>query len=663
MAPAMTNEKRGEMSAARQRLSRATLAAAVGLALAPAAHAVTYEFEDGSTVIWNTTMSAGTAYRVESRDPRLLHPNNAILQGISGAVGGNTDDSDLNFDKGKAYSSPLKVVSDVEYKRGDFGALVRAKAWYDATLENRGVPHGSLANGYVPGAKLNDSNYEDLAKFKGIALLDAYGYGTWHLTDDNDLRARIGRHVLNWGESLFIQGVNQINPIDVPALRRPGTEIKEVLVPVNMISANLGLGHGMSLEGFYQFEWRNSVYDGCGTYFLPVDASVGPNTQNACNGAFLQAFTAAQAAQLSALLHKPISPGDQGAVQAGAYIPASDTREASNSGQFGVAFHIPVTQLDTEFGAYALTYHSRTPYLTAIKGNSPFPLTTALLGSAAKQSSAFWEYPEHIRLYGLSAATTVAGWAVAGEGSYSPNFPVQLSGGDLLGGLLYGSSPQALSVLGITAPVAALMNANRGPLNARFQAAANGDVVSGYDRLKKGQLQVNAIQFFPNVLAADTLSVAGEVGYQHVNVPDSATDVRYGRSFVFGVATHPGYGPLATAVAGGCPLLNTPNNPGCENDGFVTTNSWGVRVRGQLNYANMFQGITVKPSIFWGRDMSGVSADGQFNEGRQTVGLGLGFEYLKAYTLDFGYVTYRNAAKWDPLRDRDYATVSISASF
>ena len=149
-----------------------------------------------------------------------------------------------------------------------------------------------------------------------------------------------------------------------------------------------------------------------------------------------------------------------------------------------------------------------------------------------------------------------------------------------------------------------------------------------------------------------------------VNVPDSATGVRYGRSFVFGIAAHPGYGPLAGAVPGGCPVLNTPNQPGCENDGFVTDWSWGYRLRGQLAYANVANlGFTLKPSVFWGHDVKGVAADGQFNEGRGTLGLGLGFEYQKAYNLDFSYVTYRNGAKWDALRDRDYYSVSISASF
>jgi uncharacterized protein DUF1302 len=216
----------------------------------------------------------------------------------------------------------------------------------------------------------------------------------------------------------------------------------------------------------------------------------------------------------------------------------------------------------------------------------------------------------------------------------------------------------------VSAPIAALMNANRGPLGARFAAAANGDVVSGYDRLHKTQFQVNGAQFFSNVLGAETLQLVGEVGYQHVNVPDSATGVRYGRSFVYGIATHPGFGPLAGAVPGGCPLLNTPNQPGCENDGFVTPSSWGYRARAQLAYANAGNlGFTVKPALFWAHDVNGVSADGQFNEGRGTLGASLGFEYAKAYTLELGYVTYRNSAKWDPLRDRDYYSISFSASF
>ena len=644
--------------------SQYPLAALITVALAQSAAAATFDLDDGATVIWNTTVSAGTSVRAEASDPRLVHPNNAALYGITGALGGNTDDGTLNFPKSQAFSTPLKVVSDIEYRKGSFGGLLRAKAWYDQTLENHGVRHGSFVTGYAPGAKLDDSNYEDLAKFSGVALLDAYAYAGWKLGGEYDTKLRVGRHVLNWGESAFIQGLNQVNPIDLPALRRPGTEIKEVLLPVGMVSANVGLGHGLSAEGFYQWEWQNSVVDGCGTYFLAVDASVGPNAQNACRAGFLQSLTPAQAAQLSALLHRTIPAGDAGGVAAGAFLPAIATREAKDGGQYGLALRMQAPSLDTEFGLYAMSYNSRVPVLSTVKGNSPFPLTTQLLGAAASQSALFWEYPEKIRMFGLSAATNIGGVAIGAELSHSPNFPVQLGAGDLLGGLVYGSAPAALGVLGVSAPVAALMNANRGPLHSRFVAAQNGAVVSGYDRLKKSQLQVNGVQFFTNVLGAETLSLVGEVGFQKVDVPDSATGVRYGRAFVFGIASHPGYGPLASAVPGGCPVLNTPNQPGCVNEGFVSDFSWGYRVRAQLAYANAFNlGFTLKPSVFWADDVQGVSADGQFNEGRGTLGLGLGLEYRKAYSLDFNYVTYRNSAKWDPLRDRDYYSVSVSASF
>ena len=93
---------------------------------------------------------------------------------------------------------------------------------------------------------------------------------------------------------------------------------------------------------------------------------------------------------------------------------------------------------------------------------------------------------------------------------------------------------------------------------------------------------MNAVQIFANVRRrrrACPWSVKSAC--RTLNVPDSSTGVRYGRSFVFGIATHPDYGPVAAAVPGGCPILNTPNQPGCENAGFVTDFSWGYRLRGQ----------------------------------------------------------------------------------
>ncbi len=648
------------------------LSTAVAAALLSfSAQALDFEAGDGTKIIWNTTVSLGTAKRAGNADPKLLHPANAGLQGISGASGGNTDDSDLNYAKGATFSTLLKLVSDVEVKHDNLGGLVRVKAWSDYALKDNNVIHGSFNNNYAPYTPLSDKGFENLAKFSGAALLDAYVYGNF-ATGDSELRVTGGRHVLNWGESLFLQGLNQISPIDVSALRKPGAEIREALLPVSMLSASWGLGKGVSIDGFAQFQRATAVLDGCGTYFLTVDASVGPNAQNACAGGYLLAKAPA---------------GDATAKAGGLYIPAVETVLPRSSGQFGLAAHFPVEVIDTEFGLYAMNIDARTPILSGVKGNSPFLATTPLIPGLS-QAKIFWEYPESVHIYGISATTTMAGWSIGSELSHTPNLPVQVAPGDMLGTLVYGTQKNVLSALlaGLLPPSAAalaptyagLMNANGGPLSARWNALAAGAVFHGYDRIRKTQLQVNAIQMFSNVAGANTLTLAGELGMQWANVPGGADPVRYGRSFVFGIANAPSYnlgaytslpgaaGAVGSALtaAGVCPVLNTAGQAGCANDGFATSYAWGYRLRAQLAYTDAFGlGVTLKPTLSWSDDQKGYSVDGMFNQGRRVTGFSVGAEYAKKYNAEIGYVTYNRSAAWDPLRDRDYYFASANVAF
>jgi hypothetical protein len=83
---------------------------------------------------------------------------------------------------------------------------------------------------------------------------------------------RLGKQVVSWGESTFIlNGINSINPIDVSAFRRPGAEIKEGLIPVNMFYVSQSLTDNLSAEAFYQLEWDQTVLDNCGTFFSSTD--------------------------------------------------------------------------------------------------------------------------------------------------------------------------------------------------------------------------------------------------------------------------------------------------------------------------------------------------------------------------------------------------------
>jgi hypothetical protein len=270
--------------------------------------------------------------------------------------------------------------------------------------------------------------------------------------------------------------------------------------------------------------------------------------------------------------------------------------------------------------------------------------------------------------------------------SYIPNFPTQLSGGDLLAGYLYSSSPAILSALlqqqGVPAAaaptIAALMHSNDGPMGARYNSAANGTEVHGYDSIRKAQFQLNAARGVPDILGAQSLTVAGEVGVQWADVPNNANGTRYGRGYVFGVGNAPSYdlsaytslpgslGKLGSIVTQGgkCPILNTAGQAGCQNAGFVTPLSVGYRLRGQLAYANvMGSSVTLKPTLYFSSDIKGYSADGQFNDGRRVTQLSLIAEFAKNWTAQLSSVTYSRSASWDPLRDRDYYAASVKVSF
>ena len=143
---------------------------------------------------------------------------------------------------------------------------------------------------------------------------------------DSDLQLRLGNQVINWGESVFIQGVNQINPIDVPAARRAGAELKEILLPVWAAYANWGFDWG-SVEAFYQLQWSNTSVDGCGTYFTATSTLISAYPAS-CNSITV---VGGQLGNLAPGTSTPTIPqfGSQPFLQAnGTYVPAIQGKEA-----------------------------------------------------------------------------------------------------------------------------------------------------------------------------------------------------------------------------------------------------------------------------------------------------------------------------------------------
>ncbi len=621
----------------------------------------------------DSQLSVGSSWRVESQDQSLL------TQADGSDLISNSDDSNRNYQDGDVFSQIFKGSHDLQFNYQNYGGFIRGKYWYDSALENNSVDYGHNAtassNGVGgaaldyddPNSKLDDSNFNDLSKAKGATLLDAFIYGEFDMLG-MPLDVRLGRQVVSWGESTFIRGgVNNINPVDISAFRRPGAEIKEALLPVNMVFANAGLTDNLSMETFYQLEFQETVVPGCGTYFSTNDyASEGCDSVAILNG-------------LSSIAR------DEDGV-----------REAKSDGQFGLAFrYISEALGDTEFGFYAMNVHSRTPIVNGVKhhlseqddainglaglneiyalagmstatGAEPVELQQNINGlTAAAAASAgdpttqaaylqqlaqleairvgaplnaqlavatgraadtfyFVTYPEDVQITGLSFATNVGSMALSGELSHTLDLPIQINGPSIISTLLTGESVAT-------------------ELQEAYENTEPGDATLGYRSFNVSQLQMTAIKFFNQVAGASRMTLIGEVGYTFIHgFADGETDLRFGRSDIFGV----------------------PFSEGTEDDGFVTESSWGYRGRLVAEYADAFLGVNLSPTLAWSHDVKGYAPQpgGNFNEGQKSLGLSLQATYLETYNANIAYTQYMGG-DYSVISDHDFASISLGMQF
>ncbi|MDB6141154.1 MAG: type secretory pathway, adhesin AidA [Pseudomonas sp.] len=640
------------MTSINQFWRRAKLPLAVSLASTLAGPAFGVSFNVGEIEgQFDSSLSVGASWSTQNADKHLIGSNNGGT-GLSQT----SDDGHLNFKAGDTFSKIFKGIHDLELKYGDTGVFVRGKYWYDFKLQDDDLHFKNIDN---------DHRYE-AAKSSGSELLDAFVYHNYSIGNEPG-SVRLGKQVVSWGESTFIGGgINSINPIDVSAFRRPGAEIKEGLIPVNMFYLSQSITENLSAEGFYQIGWDKTVVDNCGTFFSQPDV-IAKGCDN--NLAVLKSSSAISAA-LPAALRTPVanSLAQQGVrfgnPDEGAIVARGPDRTPKDSGQFGLATHYNFEPLDTEFGAYFMNYHSRLPIFSGKGGPASVYNPANLVGSlvrngvplqvaaglaptllpvvVAANSSYYVEYPEDIRLYGLSFSTTLpTGTAWAGEISYRPNAPVQVNTTDIL---YSGLSP---------------LNPNVSPLKG-----TPGADQPGYRRKEITQLQTTFTQFFDQVMGAERLTVVGEVGWTHMGGLDNPSEVRYGRD--------PSYGP-GPLPNGQCVALNTSTLAGapqnnvskyCENDGFTTSDSWGYRARAIWDYNSVFAGINLKPSVAWSHDVKGYSPGpgGNFEEGRKAVSLALDAEYQNTYTANLSYTNFFGG-DYSTVDDRDFVALSFGVNF
>jgi hypothetical protein len=330
----------------------------------------------------DTTVQFSSLHRVAARQSRLVADPNA-------------DDGDRNFSSG-AVSNRTDVFSEFDADYGTAGVRLSGAGWYDpvylhgnandspATFNPASVPHNRFTKA-VRGLEGLDGELLD------AFVHDAFDIGGMHVN------VRLGRHTLIWGESLFF-GENGIAiaqaPIDfIKSNNVPNTPARELFLPVNQISGSVQIRPGLSIEAYYQLEWRPDRQPGVGSYFSTTDIlDAGGERLIAAPGQFL--------------------------------YRTSDQRPSA-AGQFGAAVRSTIGNAD--LGLYALRYNARSPVVTTAG-------CAAACGLPGQIGTYRLVYAQGIDVFGASVSTLIGDDNVAGEISFRHGAPL-LARTDL------GSSP------------------------------------------------------------------------------------------------------------------------------------------------------------------------------------------------------------------------------
>jgi hypothetical protein len=623
------------------------------LLVAVHAHAVEFSFADneinGSI---DTTLSYGQLWRVQGQDKS----NNDI----------NTNDGNRNFDTGLV-SEVYKITSDMGATYKNYGLFVRGTAFYDTQIMDKRNDYYSANDPQQPSQSFpKDDRFTYQTRHKAgrdAQILDAYVYGNWDVAD-MPVSARIGRQVFNWGEGLFYRGgINTTNPVDAAKFRLPGSELKEVLVPVEALNFSVGLTDNLSMETFYQFNWKESAIDPVGTYFSETDLFAdGGSTAYSNQPALIPAGA----------LYSGLSAAGVGGLQGGRSVDANGNIKvasigpdinAKNDGQYGVAFRYIAEELNaTEFGAYFVNYHAKEPTIAADLGDyqglnllqiaqgacaasglgaacaNPAVVANfaAAAGAAAtldvaNQVNGRREYAEDIRMYGLSFNTTVEEASVFGELSYRPNMPIGIATtNDLLGDLL--TQAPALATPGQS-------------VNIGGQIVQLGDVIHNSERVEAFNASLGTVYNFGPTLGFDSLFGVAELASEHIRGSDLQYQSRNGNRYYAGR----GNGSYIS---------------GYDRDDQVNKNAYGYTLLLSGTWNDVYAGVNLSPFAVYKDDFEGNSHQtGNFIEGRKAYTVGLRASYLNSLEAEVQYTEFYGAGQNNSARDRDNIGLNVKYSF
>jgi hypothetical protein len=351
--------------------------AVVGMSLAGGVNAASFDLGDSLRGHTSLSVNYAAAMRAQSQSSRLI--DGPIDPGTGLPTTANSDDGNRNFDSGGLVNNRITTLAELFISGGNYGVVVRGDAFYD-NVYRRSNDNDSPATINKTGP--NNEFTDEARRYNGARarLLDAYAYADWRIGEAG-LNIRAGRQVVAWGESLFFSGVASAQgPADATKANVPGAELKSILLPVEQVSAQLSLGHGVSLLGYYQLRFKETELEPVGSYFSTTDI-VGPGAQ------FLR-----------------LAAGDIN-------LPRGPDDEPSDNGQWGLGMRYQLTGA-TNIGLYWLRYHNASPQVR--------------LDFVNNQYNVF--YADGIQMTALSFSSRLGPANIAGEVSYRDRMDLLVDG-------------------------------------------------------------------------------------------------------------------------------------------------------------------------------------------------------------------------------------------
>ncbi len=668
----------------------AAIGAASLLSLA-AVPAKAFEFNLGE---WDgfvdTTFSASAAMRVEGNDEFGTAPP--------------TGRHYIFKDPGDVYATPLGLLTDIGISKDGFGIFARAAYVYDPTIMGKDCSNCSRPNSHVamPGT-LNPTTFatavdpaynldpiiggfadpvgtlgvppsNGFSTVDGIGhkaqklagnrfnLLDLFVYGGWDI-GSHPLNVRIGKQVINWGESnIQSGGISQMmNPRDLSKATTPGTDVKETLIPQESVYFNFGFTDNISLEAYYTWNWRESTFVGVGTYFSGFDF-IGPGYNP---DLFVRG------------------------------IERTHNREPDNGGQWGINMHfiipqwnyadlgiywvrshgfIPHTQLSPDYttradpanpngttgqtlAGYAWTYgQDQDTYAISLNGEAPYGMSFAIEANVKKQSGDVRECRDLFGIGGVQAPWIPGAafpWVGAG---FTDGAPVAAA-------FRFATPTTQAALRPETGPGA------DGPLDCnpqnrpglRDSAPGASDVyVLLWNLTKSGGT---------SLFGADKLSMVFDTSF--VWVPDCHGGDELDRSNgVGGFSPFPGVNPPGnsdeSSVGKAIGKIGDRGTFECNGplDQPITDFSWGYTAVAALEYNNVFWNLTVKPTFIFIHNVEGwapPSHGGGMAENQRSAVARLSFDYQGQQSVDLTYVTWLGEAGGSS--DKDFVSLTYKYSF